>query len=233
MKPDVLEAVIAARAGKEPVVLLTALESGDQALLGADGSIRVGTFAVPREAVDAVAHALHTDRATTIESESEQVFVQPFSPPLRLIVIGAVHIAQVLAPMAAFAGYDVTIIDPRRAFASAERFPGISLVTDWPDDALDSLKPDARTALVTLSHDPKLDDPALDRALGSTVFYIAALGSRRSHAARRARLEARGFGPAALDRVHGPAGLPIGAATPAEIAISILAQMTDILRNRR
>ena len=233
MKRGVLDALLAARAAKEPVVLLTALSGGDQALLAADGSVRLGTLEPPRDAADAAATALHGDRATTIETDLGPVFVQPFNPPLRLIVIGAVHIAQALAPLAMLAGYEVTIIDPRRAFASDERFPGVTLVTDWADDALDALKPDARSALVTLSHDPKLDDPALDRALASEMFYIAALGSRRSQAARLARLEARGHGSAALNRIHGPAGLPIGAATPAEIAVSILAQMTETLRKRR
>ncbi|MCB9957341.1 MAG: XdhC family protein [Rhodospirillaceae bacterium] len=132
--------------------------------------------------------------------------------------------------MAQMAGYQVTVVDPRHAFASAERFPGVALSNDWPDEALDALKPDARTAVVTLTHDPKLDDPALDRALRSPAFYIAALGSRKTHAARLQRLAALGHDAAALARIHGPAGLPLGAATPAEIAVSVLAEMTQALR---
>ena len=139
-------------------------------------------------------------------------------------------IACTLAAMAGLAGYDVTVLDPRRAFATEQRFPGVAISRHWPDEGIAALAPDGRTAIVTLSHDPKLDDPALDAALASEAFYIAALGSRRTHGARLERLAARGHGPAALARVHGPAGLAIGAATPAEIAIAILAEMTATLR---
>jgi xanthine dehydrogenase accessory factor len=152
------------------------------------------------------------------------------NPPLRLAVVGAVHIAQPLLAMAGAAGYDVTLIDPRETFASPARFPGAKLVHDWPDAALAAHGLDIRTAVVTLTHDPKLDDPALRAALGSPVFYIGALGSTRTHAKRVARLKEAGFRDAAIARIDAPIGLDIGAKSPAEIAIAILAQMTERLR---
>lgn len=233
MKRAILHALNAARAQREAVVLLTALDSGAQTLMTPEGDVRAGTLALHDGVADDAISALVNDRATTIDTPAGPVFVQPFNRPLRLIIVGAVHIAQALAPMAALAGYDVTIVDPRRAFAEQQRFPGTTLSLEWPDDALDLLGLDHRAAVVTLTHDPKLDDPALDRALRSTAFYIAALGSRRSHTKRRERLGALGHGETALQRVNGPAGLAIGAATPAEIAVSILAQMTETLRLRR
>ena len=143
---------------------------------------------------------------------------------------GAVHIAQALAPIAVIGGYAVTIIDPRRSFATAERFPGVTLTHEWPDEAMDKLKLDARTAIVTLTHDPKIDDPALERALRSDCFYIGCLGSTRTHKARLARLAEQGFGEKDFVRLHGPIGLDIGAQSPAEIAISIVAEVTAVLR---
>jgi xanthine dehydrogenase accessory factor len=147
--------------------------------------------------------------------------------------VGAVHIAQPLARMAALAGYVVSIVDPRSAFATEERFTNVELSTEWPDEALERVKPDRRTAIVTLTHDPKLDDPALIAALRSDAFYIGALGSKRTHAARLARLTKEGFGDNEFARIHGPVGLDIGAVSPSEIAVSILAQMTLILRGER
>jgi xanthine dehydrogenase accessory factor len=146
-----------------------------------------------------------------------------------MIVVGAVHIAQFLAPMAAMTGYDVVIVDPRGAFATDERFPGVSLVNEWPDDAMPKLGLDRRTAVVTLTHDPKIDDPALIAALSSDVFYIGSLGGRRTHSSRLERLRAEGFSEADLGRIHGPVGLDIGAISPAEIAVSILGEVTEIL----
>jgi xanthine dehydrogenase accessory factor len=146
-------------------------------------------------------------------------------PPRRVIVIGGVHITQFLAPMARLAGYDVMVIDPRAAFTAPERFPDIATHTGWPDEVMQDTRPDANTAIVTLTHDPKIDDPGLEAALSSEAFYIACLGSRRTHAARLERLAAKGFDQAQLARLQGPAGLDIGANTPAEIAVSILAQM--------
>jgi xanthine dehydrogenase accessory factor len=163
------------------------------------------------------------------EDES-RVFVGIHNPPLRMIVVGAVHIAQALVPMARLAGYDPVIIDPRETFGSEVRFPGERLLHDWPDAAVESEGLDARTALVLLTHDPKLDDPALEKALKSGCFYIGALGSTRTHAKRVARLEEAGFSAAEIGLIHGPIGLDIGAAGPAEIAVSILAEMTRVLR---
>ena len=155
------------------------------------------------------------------------------NPAPRLIIIGAVHISQALAPMAAMAGYAVTVVDPRRAFATEDRFPGVTLNGEWPDEAMVKLAPDVRTAVVTLTHDPKLDDPALSAALKSPSFYIGALGSKKTHAARLGRLTKAGFTDADLGRIHGPAGLDIGAKSPAEIAVSVLAQLTAARRNRQ
>src|SRR5690625_2283358 len=157
-------------------------------------------------------------------------FLQVFLPPLRLAIVGAVHISQALVPMAANAGDEVTVIGPRQAWATEARFPRVNLITEWPDDALEAFQPDARTAVVTLTHDPKLDDPALLSALRSSAFYIGALGSTRTHAKRLARLRAEGLDEATLERIHGPAGLAIGARSPAEIAVSVMAEMTGVLR---
>ncbi|MCU9839471.1 XdhC family protein [Ruegeria sp. WL0004] len=164
--------------------------------------------------------------------EDGQTFVLVHNPPLRLIVVGAVHIAQALVPMARIAGYDPVIIDPREAFASENRFPGETILHDWPDEAVAQLGLDPRTALVLLTHDPKLDDPALEAALTADVFYIGALGSTRTHSKRVERMRQAGFTEAQIARIHGPIGLDIGAAGPAEIAVATLAQMTAVLRGR-
>ncbi|MCR9126562.1 MAG: XdhC family protein [Rhodobacteraceae bacterium] len=162
-----------------------------------------------------------------------EVFVAVHNPPLRLIVVGAVHIAQALVPMARIAGYDPVLIDPREVFGASDRFPGEKILLEWPDAAVTALGLDARTALVLLTHDPKLDDPAIAAALAADVFYIGALGSTRTHAARVERLRAAGFSDDRIGRIHGPVGLDIGAAGPAEIAVAILAEMTAVLRGRR
>jgi xanthine dehydrogenase accessory factor len=158
------------------------------------------------------------------------LFLGVHNPPLRMAVIGAVHIAQALVPMAQLAGYDVAVIDPREAFGSAARFPDIRLIHDWPDAALTEFGLDTRTAVVTLTHDPKLDDPAIRAALAAPVFYLGCLGSSRTHAKRVARLTEAGFSEAQIARIHAPVGLDIGAKSPAEIALSILAQITERLR---
>lgn len=162
--------------------------------------------------------------------EDGRTFVAVHNPPLRLLVVGAVHIAQALVPMARMAGYDLTVIDPRETFASPARFPDTGLRTDWPDEAIAELGLDTRTGLVLLTHDPKIDDPAIEAALRSDVFYIGALGSKRTHAKRLERMRAAGFPDTVLERIHGPVGLDIGAAGPAEIAVSIMAEMTQVLR---
>lgn len=155
-----------------------------------------------------------------------EVFIHIHNPPLRLAVIGAVHVAQHLVPMARACGFDCLVIDPREAFGAAARFPGVALSLDWPDEALSKLGLDARSAVVTLTHDPKLDDPGLRAALASPAFYIGCLGSTRTHAKRLERLRDL----PGLARLHAPVGLDIGAATPAEIAVSILAQIIRTLR---
>jgi xanthine dehydrogenase accessory factor len=223
-----LDRLLEARAAKRPAAHLRWLRHGEEALVVAGEAVLGAPLSQP--ILDAVQRAHRRDKGTTIETERGPLFIQVFNPPLRLIVVGAVHIAQTLVPMASLTGYDVTVVDPRRAFASDARFPGVDVRQDWPDEALDALEPDARTAVVTLTHDPKLDDPALERALRSQAFYIAALGSKRTHAARLERLSELGHDAPALGRIHGPAGLAIGAVSPAEVAISVMAEMTQVLR---
>jgi len=228
MERATLERLREARAANRPAALLRWLDSGEEALL-VDGGTGAGAE-LDEAVLRTIREAWRRDRGTTLETARGPLFIQVFNPPLRLIVVGAVHITQALAPMAQLAGYDVTVVDPRRAFASDERFPDVEVSVEWPDEALDQLRPDARTAVVTLTHDPKLDDPALDRALRSEAFYIAALGSRRTHASRIERLEALGHDASSIARIHGPAGLSIGAVSPAEIALSVMAEMTRTLR---
>jgi len=228
MQETALERLIEARRAKRPAAVLRWLDRGQEALVVA-GEVVVGEPQAD-PVLRAVTAAHRRDKGTTIQTDDGPLFIQIFNPPLRLIVVGAVHISQALVPMASLCGYDVTVVDPRRAFASDARFPGVDVRQDWPDDALAELRPDARTAVVTLTHDPKLDDPALDLALCSDAFYIAALGSKRTHAGRLERLGALGHDHVALARIHGPAGLPIGAVSPAEIALSVMAERTRVLR---
>lgn len=224
MKRALYDRLMEARTAKRPVVLITRIDDGAQALL--DGDEISGDLERDESLRESARRMRDEDRSGRV---GEGYFLQVFNPPLRLLLVGAVHIAQALAPMATFAGYDVTIVDPRRAWASEERFPGLTIRDDWPDEALSALAPDRRTAVVALTHDPKLDDPALQVALASPAFYIGALGSTRTHAKRLDRLREAGIEEAALARIHGPVGLSIGARSPAEIAISILAQMTQAL----
>jgi xanthine dehydrogenase accessory factor len=230
MRRELLAAVVEAQKAKRPVALVTVLHSGAQALMASEGLVAGAEEIVADDIVTAAADAIRDDRCSSIETAHGQVFVQVLNPPLRMAIVGAVHISQALAPMAGLLGYEVTVIDPRRAFASADRFPQVQVVVEWPDDALRELAPDRRTAVITLTHDPKLDDPALAVALESTAFYIASLGSTRTHAARVERLKQAGFDNADIARIHGPAGLPISARSPAEIATAILAQATQQLR---
>ena len=227
MRRETLHAVLAAREAKRPAVLVSALDTGDQRLFHADDPDAAGLDPAVRAACFV---ALRADRSRTLPKEEGAFFLQVFNPPLRMVVVGAVHVTQALAPMAALLGYEVTVVDPRRAFATDERFPGVVVESDWPDDALRRLSPDRRTAVVTLTHDPKLDDPALEAALAGDAFYIGSLGSRRTHAARLERLRARGFDEPALARIHGPIGLAIGARSPAEIATAVTAEITATLR---
>jgi xanthine dehydrogenase accessory factor len=228
MKGRFLDAVIAAGRDHRSVALATELKSGRQLLL--DGDRSEGELALDDAAIAAMREALRADRNRTLDTAAGRVLVEVFSPPRRCFVVGAVHIAQPLVQMLSLADYQPIIVDPRESFATEARFPGLELSTEWPDEALERLQPDHRSAVVTLTHDPKLDDPALAVALRSECFYIGALGSKRTHAARCQRLVEMGFAEAELARIHGPIGLAIGAVSPAEIAVSILSQMTQILR---
>ncbi|GAB2175188.1 XdhC family protein [Dongia sp. agr-C8] len=231
MKLATVEKLLDLKARKQPVALVTDLASGAQDLF-TEGH-RAPALNLSAAAADAVAQAIREDRNAEVELDGRKCFIQVHNPAPRLIIIGAVHISQALAPMAAMAGYAVTVVDPRRAFATEDRFPGVTLSGDWPDEAMAKLSPDVRTAVVTLTHDPKLDDPALSAALKSPAFYIGALGSKKTHGARLGRLTKAGFTEADLGRIHGPAGLDIGAKSPAEIAVSVLAQLTAARRNRQ
>ena len=211
-----LAEIVAARAARRPAAYLVNTSTWERRLAGA---------------ADTMAQAVNARmRADTSGMEDGDWFVAVHNPPLRMIVVGAVHIAQGLLPMARACGYDPTLIDPRGAFGAAARFPGEVISDDWPDDAMAALHPDARTAVVTLTHDPKLDDPALIAALASPAFYIGCLGSSRTHAKRLDRLRAAGVSDAQIARLRAPVGLDIGAKSPAEIAVSIMAQITQTLR---
>lgn len=228
MKLSLFTELQARRAEKTPVAMVTDLNNGTQSLVTRTSEI--GDLRLSNERLDAVYQAIDQDRSGRIGDSG--YFVHVHNPPLRMIVIGAVHIAQSLVPMAQLAGYEVVVVDPRQAWANDERFPNVRLLLDWPDDALALLKPDRRTAIVTLTHDPKLDDPALETALKSEAFYIGSLGSKRTHAKRLERLAETGIRPQALARIHGPIGLPLGSKSPAEIAIAILAQIIQVRHDR-
>ncbi|MDQ2102631.1 XdhC family protein [Azospirillum isscasi] len=235
MKRDIVERLLAARETSRPVALVTDLNTGLQTLVYEDAVH--GGFGLEDDLLAEVRERLRQDRSGLItdadgddDEDGLRLFVQTHNPPLRLLVVGAVHIAQALAPLAALTGYAVTVIDPRGAFATESRFPGVSLHDGWPDEALAALTIDSRTAVVTLTHDPKLDDPALLVALRSPAFYVGSLGSRRTHAKRLERLKEQGVTDAELARIHAPVGLAIGAVTPAEIALSVMAQITAVRR---
>jgi xanthine dehydrogenase accessory factor len=229
MKRELLAKLISDRNAKRSVALVTNLANGDQVQVYPTGAVS----GLPPALVPTVRQAIQDNESQTVELDSAgRWFVEVLNPPLRLILVGAVHIAQPLAQMAAVAGYDVSIVDPRASFATDARFPGVKLIDEWPDDALKQLDPDRRTAVVTLTHDPKLDDPALAIALKSDAFYIGSLGSRRTHATRLQRLKDMGFKDEEMARIHGPVGINIEAITPAEIAVSILAQVIEVLHRK-
>ncbi|MEM9048392.1 MAG: XdhC family protein [Pseudomonadota bacterium] len=236
-----LERLVAARAARTAIVYAVDPETFERHLISPPlssapkGSTAARSPTAPRSRpdadppaglIEAAGSVRHADRS----GYSGTWFLGVHNPPLRLFVIGAVHIAQALLPMARIAGYDASLIDPRAAFAADARFPGETLLQDWPDAALQAHGLDARTAVVTLTHDPKLDDPAIAVALRSEVFYLGCLGSTRTHAKRVARLAEAGFTPDEIARIHAPVGADIGAKSPAEIAVSILAQITERLR---
>jgi len=231
MRQGMVHALLAARRDARAVVLYTPLDGGLQRLLDAPG---LALLALTEPELAGAGHvALASDRAQVVTHAGGEVLVTPHNPPLRLIVVGAVHISESLCAMARQAGYAVTVIDPRSAFLRPDRFPGVELLDQWPQQAFTALKPDARTAVVLLTHDPKVDDPALLAVLPTPAFYVGALGSTRTHAKRLQRLAEAGIGEADRARIHGPAGLDIGARTPAEIAIAVLAEITLRLRGAK
>lgn len=224
MKWALYERLQSAIAGGASTAVVTRLSDGAQSLF--DGSAWDGAVALDAEQRAAVQRMLIGDRSGMLPG-SDQLFVRSYARAPRLIVVGAAHISQFLAPMAALAGFDVVVIDPRRAFATSERFAGVRLVNAWPDEALADLGLDANCAVVTLTHDPKLDDPALIAALESPAYYVGALGSTRTHAKRVARLTEAGVGDK-VGRIHAPVGLDLGGRAPREIAVSILAEVVQV-----
>jgi len=223
VKLDILHALNAERAARRAVVVVTDIESGAQRL--------VKSADVARDPLaELIEKRLRMAKSGMEDTAQGRVFLTVHVPSPQLVIIGAVHISQTLAPVGQMLGYDVTIVDPRTAFASPERFPGIKVIAEWPDAALPPLNVDHYTAFVALTHDPKVDDPALLHALSRDCFYIGALGSRKTHAKRLARLKEAGASDADLCRIHAPIGLPIGAVSPAEIAIAIMGEITQRLR---
>ena len=223
-----LECLLAAAESSVPTALVTNLATGAQALVNAHS--HEGELTVSAVELAHIRRSLDEDESGTLDSSAGTLFVEVWNPKPRLLVIGAVHTAQELVPLARAAGYEVTVIDPRTAFGTPERFPNTTVLNDWPDEIVPALTPNRRTAILTLTHDPKIDDPALIAALRSEAFYIGALGSRRTHAKRLERLQEAGFDATTLARIRGPVGLAIGARTPVEIAISIMAEITAVLR---
>ncbi|MFD2204652.1 XdhC family protein [Kiloniella antarctica] len=221
MKRLLLDQLNQARSEKKTVVLLTNLNDGTQELITPLNQDQNHPL------FSDIKKSIRDDRSYVHEENGSKTFIQVFNPPLRLVIVGAVHISQFLVPMAQLAGYEVIVVDPRRAFGNPARFPSCVINNEWPDDAMQELKPDHRTAVVILTHDPKLDDPAIETTLKSDAFYIGTLGSNRTHAKRLERLERLEN----LERIEGPIGLNIGSKNPAEIAISILASITNTLRN--
>jgi xanthine dehydrogenase accessory factor len=219
VKRALLNALLAAKKERRAVAIITQIASGAQRMVSKEQCTNDPLGNILEEAFRFDESGLHDDE-----------FVHVYNPPLRLVIIGAVHIAQSVIPMAVQAGYDVGVIDPRGAFATGARFPDIPLYVEWPDEVMPGMKLDARTAVLALSHDPKIDDPALNLALHSECFYIGALGSRKTQASRCARLKEMGLSDEKITRIHGPVGIDIGAKGAAEIAISIMAEMTHTLR---
>jgi xanthine dehydrogenase accessory factor len=223
MKSEILAALNAERTARRAAILITHIESGRQRLVKA-----ADIAGDPLRA--ALAEHLRTSKSGMEDTAEGKVFLTVYVPAPQLVIIGAVHISQALAPIGKIVGYDVTIVDPRTAFASPERFPDVKIVAEWPDVALPPLNVDHYTAFVALTHDPKIDDPALLHALARDCFYIGALGSRKTHARRIERLKSQGVSDSAIARIAAPIGLDIGAVSPAEIAVAIMAQVTERLR---
>jgi xanthine dehydrogenase accessory factor len=223
MQIDLLTALNAERAARRAAIVVTDVATGKQRLVKA-----ADVAADPLRGV--LGEHLRNGKSGMEETPQGRVFLTVYVPATQLVVIGAVHISQALAPIAKLVGYDVTIVDPRTAFATLERFPDVKVIAEWPDRALPPLGVDRYTAFVALTHDPKIDDPALLHALSRDCFYIGALGSRKTHARRVERLKQQGLSDADTARIHAPIGLDIGAVSPAEIAVAIMAQITERLR---
>jgi xanthine dehydrogenase accessory factor len=223
MKLQMLAELNAERAARRPVILVTDTGNGEQRL------VKAKDFASDPLHAE-LAAALRMGKSGSVEVAGKKLFLNVYAPTARLVVIGAVHISQALAPIAQSLGYDVTVVDPRTAFASPERFPSVPLIAEWPDEALPPLNIDHYTAFVALTHDPKIDDPALLHAFQRDCFYIGALGSRKTHAKRGERLMAQGAKESDIAKIHAPIGLAIGAVSPSEIAVSIMAEITAQLR---
>jgi xanthine dehydrogenase accessory factor len=230
MKAETLAALQDARAKRRAVALATRLSDAAEALIYRDEA--KGDLAGDQAIVSAARRAMDIGKSETVDIGGAKIFLNVYVPPPRLIIVGAVHIAQSLAPMAAMLEFDVTVVDPRGAWATTQRFPGVKVIKDWADEAFQEMGLDISTAVVTLTHDPKLDDPALESALKSDVFYIGALGSKRTHAKRKERLAEVGITDDMFARIHGPVGLNIGAKSPAEIAVSILSQIIEVRARR-
>ena len=225
MKLDILKSLNEERRARRAAVLVTDLSSGAQRLVKA-ADIAADPMA---EAID---KQLRMGKSASVEIEGKTYFLTVQAPPARLVVIGAVHVSQALAEMARLVDFDVTIVDPRTAFASEERFPNVRVIAEWPDKVLPEIGLDPYTGIAALTHDPKIDDPALKLALEASCFYIGALGSKKTHAKRVERLTAAGFSQEQIGRIHAPIGLDIGAVSPAEIAVSVLAEIVLSLRRK-
>jgi xanthine dehydrogenase accessory factor len=223
VKLETLQILNAERAARRPVILVTDTTNGQQRLVKAKD-----IAADPLRAE--LSRQLRMGKSGMVEVDGNKLFLNVYAPTARLVIVGAVHISQALAPIAQALGYDVTIVDPRTAFASPERFPDVPLVAEWPDVALPPLNVDHYTAFVAVTHDPKIDDPALLHAFERNCFYIGALGSRKTHGKRAERLRAQGAKETDIARIHAPIGLPIGAVSPSEIAVAIMAEITAQLR---
>jgi xanthine dehydrogenase accessory factor len=223
VKIEILRELNAERAARRPVIVVTDTASGEQRLVKAKD-----IAADPLRAE--LAKQLRMGKSGNVEVAGKKLFLNVYAPTAKLVIVGAVHISQALAPLARALDYDVTIVDPRTAFASPERFPDVPLIAEWPDVALPPLNIDHYTAFVAVTHDPKIDDPALLHAFAKDCFYIGALGSRKTHAKRAERLRAQGASEADVARIHAPIGLDIGAVSPSEIAVSIMAEITAVLR---
>lgn len=223
MKIEILRELNAERAARRPAIVITDTANGEQRLVKAKDIV---TDPLRAE----LAKQLRMGKSGNVEVAGKKLFLNVYAPTAKLVIIGAVHISQALAPMARALDYDVTVVDPRTAFASPERFPDVPLIAEWPDVALPPLNVDHYTAFVAVTHDPKIDDPALLHAFAKDCFYIGALGSRKTHAKRAERLRAQGASEADVARIHAPIGLDIGAVSPSEIAVSIMAEITAQLR---